>query len=152
MGLMSFDNFTLITHPNSLACKPQVLTCVLAMLDDNVEIQDTFSSFRSDAFTMLGEAFGMPSKGPSTKGSTSMSLHTGWPLRRAATLHAASVACTAHPQCRQPSNNKSPEQMDTQQALDSGGDAFAASLLAYQPRSVTFKHDSATALPHGRQR
>lgn len=45
------------------------------------------------ALTMLGEALGMSANGPSTNGNTSACVHAGYPLSRAATLHAASVAC-----------------------------------------------------------
>ena len=48
------------------------------------------------AFTMLGEALGMSSIGPSTKPSTSGLFQAGSPCSRAATLAAASVACAHH--------------------------------------------------------
>ena len=41
---------------------------------------------------MLGQDFGMLSKGPSTKGVMSGESHPGWPWRKAEMLHAASVA------------------------------------------------------------
>ena len=43
---------------------------------------------------MLGAALGMSLKGPSTKGSMSGLLQTGYCLMQAATLQAAMVACT----------------------------------------------------------
>ena len=48
------------------------------------------------AFTILGEAFGMSSMGPSTKPSTSGLFQAGRPCSRAATFAAASVACAHH--------------------------------------------------------
>ena len=45
------------------------------------------------AFTLLGEALGISSIGPSTKPSTSGLFHAGRPCSRAATFAAASVAC-----------------------------------------------------------
>lgn len=56
-------------------------------------IQDWISRLRSSALTMDGAALGMASNSPSTQGSTSGLLATGYFCSTLATLAAASVAC-----------------------------------------------------------
>ena len=52
-----------------------------------------FASFISSALTMLGQAFGMASKSPSTKGRTSDLPQMGSSCSLPATFAAARVAC-----------------------------------------------------------
>lgn len=61
----------------------------------NAWAQGAIARPSSLAFTIEGAASGMSSKGPSTNGSTSGLFHAGWPCRVAATLQAASVACSS---------------------------------------------------------